>query len=219
MLASVYTVCYIELIDTPARTDGKIEVDWKFRPALTEEANNAYPCDVVERTVETPNNVDSTTYTVVVKIDENNFKSVKGIPRAAIRFVDQQYSSDLFLPTAFRHAIDIPDHMFPAAWRDMPKSSLMESGIMTSWIPFTFRSYTWRPNLPLSAVLVGVAILLLSQKRLRKVALHLVIVRRLCSHEPEKKSRIPSEDCEACSEIISKERKLRHRPAPSFWHQ
>jgi hypothetical protein len=218
MLASVYMVCYIELVDKPARTDGKVEIDWMYRPAMTEEADKAYPCDVVERTpVETPDNVDSTTYTVVLKIDENNFKSVEGIPRAAIRFVDQQYTSDLFLPTAFRHAIVIPNHMFPAAWRDMPKSSLMESGIMTSWIPFPFRSYTWRPNLPLSAVLVGVAILLLSQKRLRKVALHLVIVKRLCCHEPEKKSRTPSEECEACSEIISKERKLRHRPAPSFW--
>jgi hypothetical protein len=221
VLANVYTVCYIELIDKPVGTDGKVKVDWKYHPALTEEADNAYPCDVVERTiVETPNsltdNSSNNTYKVVLKIDENNFKSVEGIPRAAIRFVDQRYTSDQFLPTAFRHTVGIPDHMVPTAWRDIPKSSLIKSGIATLWIPVAFMSHTWWPHLPLSAVLVGVACLLLSQKIRRKVTVQIAITKRLCSHEPGKKSPTPSEDCEACSESSNKEPLLRHRLTASF---
>jgi hypothetical protein len=222
VLANVYTVCYIKLIDKPAGTDGKVKVDWRYHPALTEAADNAYPCDVVERTiVETPddlagNGLDNT-YTVVLKVDENNLKSVEGIPRAAIRFVDQRYTSDQFLPTAFRHTIGIPDHMVPEAWRDMPKISPMTSGIVSSWIPVTFMSYTWWPSLPLSVVLVGVAYLFSSQKRLRKVTLQLAIAKRPYSYEPGKKSSTPSADCEACSESSSKEPLLRHRPTASFW--
>jgi hypothetical protein len=219
IMANVYTVCYIKLIED--QVDGKVKFDWKYHPAMTEEADNAYPCDVVERKIaEPPNNlVDNgskytegiTTYGVVLKIDDTKFVSVEGIPRAAIRFVDQRYTSDQFLPTAFRHAIDLPDHMVPAAWRDMPESSAMKSGIVV-----TFMSYSWLPPLPLSAVLVGVACLFLSQKCRRKVSLHLAITKRLCSHESGKKSPTPSVDCVICSEISSKEALLRHRPSPSF---
>lgn len=42
---------------------------------------------------------------------------VEGIPRAGIKFVDRPYTSDIFLPNAFRHDIRIPDTMFPEAWR------------------------------------------------------------------------------------------------------
>jgi hypothetical protein len=168
-LANVYMVCYIQLINEQVGIDGKEKFDWKFYPSLAEEADNAFPCDVVERkTSETPNNlgdngsnnaVDSTTYTVVLKRDVLDLIRVEGIPRAAIRFVDQRYTSDLFLPTAFRHAIDLPDHMVPAAWRDGPKSGIVTSGIL---VLVTFNSYTWQPPLSLSAVvLAGVACLFL----------------------------------------------------------
>jgi hypothetical protein len=218
VLANVYTVCYVKIFDEQLGTDGKMMFDWKFHPALTEDADYSYPCHVVERKTAgavdnlaengSKNTVDSTTYTVVLKRD-NDVVSVEGFPRAAIRYVDQPYTSDLFLPTAFRHAIDIPDHMLPAAWRDSPKSSAMKSGLLTSWIPVTFTSYTWWPSLslPLYAVLSVLLVFYLSRKCRR----HLAITKCLCAHEPEKKSATTSEECDFCSEIISGEKLLRHR--------
>ena len=51
--------------------------------------------------------------------DEYTFYPVKvgSVDREAIRFVDVPYTTDLFLPTAFRHPIGIPEDMFPDAWR------------------------------------------------------------------------------------------------------
>jgi hypothetical protein len=40
------------------------------------------------------------------------------VPRSAIRFFDRPGTTDLHLPNAFRHAIYIPDDMFPEQWRD-----------------------------------------------------------------------------------------------------
>lgn len=39
------------------------------------------------------------------------------IPRGAISFVDSPYTTDIFLDTAFRHPIQIPDEIFPEPWR------------------------------------------------------------------------------------------------------
>jgi hypothetical protein len=40
------------------------------------------------------------------------------VQRKAIRFYDHMYTSDMFLRNAFRHEIQLPDEMVPAAWRD-----------------------------------------------------------------------------------------------------
>jgi hypothetical protein len=212
VLATVYTVCYVKIIDKQVGTDGKKIFDWNFYPALTEEADYSYPCHVIERKNAwtrdnladngSKNTVDSTTYTVALKRGDDDIVSIEGLPRAAIRYVDQPYTSNLFLSTAFRHAIDIPDHIVPAAWRDMPKSS-------TSWIPATYMSDTWGPSLsmPLYVVLVSVACLFLSRKCRR----HLATSNCLCAHEPEKKSSTTSEECVFCSESISGEQVLRQR--------
>ena len=39
------------------------------------------------------------------------------IPRGAISFADSAYSTDIFLDGAFRHPVQIPDDIFPPAWR------------------------------------------------------------------------------------------------------
>ena len=52
----------------------------------------------------------------------NNTKKdlfLKDTPRWAIEFVNEEYMSDEFLDNAFRHAIDIPDDIFPAMWKDI----------------------------------------------------------------------------------------------------
>lgn len=46
---------------------------------------------------------------------------IEDVPRAVIHFVDKPYTSDVFLPNAFRHDIRIPDEIFPEAWRNMRK--------------------------------------------------------------------------------------------------
>jgi len=43
---------------------------------------------------------------------------ISHIPRQAIGFVDRRYHSDQFITNAFRHEIDIPDDIFPTAWKD-----------------------------------------------------------------------------------------------------
>ena len=56
-------------------------------------------------------------YVVILTFHANNTKKdlfVKDTPRWAIEFV-----SDEFLDNAFRHAIDIPDDIFPAMWRNI----------------------------------------------------------------------------------------------------
>jgi hypothetical protein len=44
---------------------------------------------------------------------------MRGIPRRAVEFFDQGYTSDSFLQDVFRHEIELPDHMVPEAWRDL----------------------------------------------------------------------------------------------------
>jgi hypothetical protein len=40
------------------------------------------------------------------------------IPRGAITFADAAYTTDIFLPGAFRHPIGIPDEIMPNTWKD-----------------------------------------------------------------------------------------------------
>lgn len=46
--------------------------------------------------------------------DESN---PKWLHREALRFMDRAYSTDMWLPHAFRHPIGFPDDIFPDAWR------------------------------------------------------------------------------------------------------
>lgn len=114
-------------------------VKWKYSNRMYETGHNVLPCGVVSRTSnEDPNLIQARRdsnkpinikYTVVVELDyedEEQAKSglpppsflVTDVPRRAIRFYDHMYSSDMFLRTAFRHEIQLPDDMVPPAWRD-----------------------------------------------------------------------------------------------------
>jgi SET domain len=50
-----------------------------------------------------------------------NSNLIEDVPRAGIHFADKPYTSDVFLPNAFRHDIRIPDDIFPVAWRNLRK--------------------------------------------------------------------------------------------------
>ncbi|CAB9524160.1 Guanylate cyclase [Seminavis robusta] len=58
-------------------------------------------------------------YTAVAKINDNKSEKLTDAPREAFKFVDLAYSSDMFLPNAFRHALMIPDDIFPEAWKNL----------------------------------------------------------------------------------------------------
>jgi hypothetical protein len=59
-------------------------------------------------------------YTVRAPVGEaGGLQDVMDVPHAACTFVDQPYSSDLFIPGAFRHPIGIPDAVFPMAWKNL----------------------------------------------------------------------------------------------------
>lgn len=66
-----------------------------------------------------------TVYTVSVVFDATGSKqfTIKGIPRSEIFFETKKYASDQFVENAFRHVIDIPDQIFPAAWKDLEEDS------------------------------------------------------------------------------------------------
>ena len=55
-------------------------------------------------------------YTAVVV---NRKEKLSGLPREAFKFVDNPYTSDQFLPNAFRHPMLIPDEMFPEYWMNI----------------------------------------------------------------------------------------------------
>ena len=55
-------------------------------------------------------------YTAVVVDKREKFS---GFPREAFKFVDLPYTSDQFLPNAFRHPMMIPDEIFPEYWMNI----------------------------------------------------------------------------------------------------
>lgn len=56
--------------------------------------------------------------------------TVTNIPSYAVTLIDQPYTTDVFLPHAFRHEIGVPDGMYPDTWMmtdPMPKGDFIPS--------------------------------------------------------------------------------------------
>lgn len=86
------------------------------------------PCDVlrVRGDDSEGGGEDSLRYTAVYTIandngnpDEARHEKLIDAPRQAFRFMDQPYTTDMFLPHAFRHPMMIPDDMFPEYWMNL----------------------------------------------------------------------------------------------------
>jgi len=63
-------------------------------------------------------------YTAAYTVYDDNGKVEKhdkltDAPREAFRFIDRPYTSDMFLPNAFRHPILVPDNMWPEYWENL----------------------------------------------------------------------------------------------------
>jgi hypothetical protein len=84
------------------------------------------PCRILDRqdetktyTVEMDVDEELNYYTIPDDFDENETSRIRSqVPREAIFFAGQPYSSDLHLPNMFRHELIIPDHMIPDAWKN-----------------------------------------------------------------------------------------------------
>ena len=125
--------CYYNL---PLLTEGSpVTASWE--PA--EAVRRNHPCDILSR----EDNGDSTSYTVnfleqnshlgsygnkdkIPGIPKGCGLTVSGMPGEAIKFVDQRYSSDIFLPSFSTRdcGIVVPDNIWPEAWKNLPSAEL-----------------------------------------------------------------------------------------------
>jgi hypothetical protein len=120
----VRMACYVGPLDAdqPGKlVNGKLEYEWTFVKTLYYTTNNAFPCEILKRTGEYVDTADSIRpvaerYTVRVWRVEGFAWTVTHVPRRAIEFFDAKEMSDLHLRNAFRHEMDLPDHMLPLAW-------------------------------------------------------------------------------------------------------
>jgi len=124
---NVLMVCFVpmNLWDWTRSTPQKHQVDWYNTPRLLRFIKNSRKCSILERYTETRHG-DDILYTATITSTGDDTIEVKGIPRRAIRFVDQPYTSDQHISNAFRHEIAIPDDIFPGTWRDQ-KTDFMEN--------------------------------------------------------------------------------------------
>lgn len=92
---------------------------------FTEEVSGqTYPCDVLRYRRDDHGNYLYTAVLWQETSDETkSSKEIIGklvdVPRQALTYYDKPYTTDTFLPNAFRHDIRIPDDLFPLAWRNL----------------------------------------------------------------------------------------------------
>jgi SET domain len=119
----------------PANVQLMCDIACHFEPELVQEHLAAgtledylwnrnlawWPCVVLESRLD--NNSNRYLYKSVLKDIDEPFDAfeVQDAPLEIFHFVDIPYTSDAYLPNAFRHDIRIPDRLFPEAWRNAQK--------------------------------------------------------------------------------------------------
>ena len=122
------TFCYVGPLDEKQRPHlsrwSKVTFRWEYFDDLYQKSENAHPCEILVRhntdldTFPSVNPENQERYTARVLYDRKREWIVKQMPRTAIEFFDKPGTSDLFLRSAFRFNIGLPDDMLPKAWRD-----------------------------------------------------------------------------------------------------
>lgn len=118
-----------KLVHDIMQTNGKVALNWADYEVTSDEkhstrySENIQMCRVEDRTVIAENKFE---YNISVSGKRNGNGDdavmkvfVNGVPREEIEFQSMSYTSDLHLETAFRHAIGIPDEIFPVKWMDL----------------------------------------------------------------------------------------------------
>jgi len=105
--------CHYLLDDYETAFDGdpsEVFSDWHYWNG----DNTGYPCEVLERSA------DHLSYVVryVTTVEDNaEPRTISNVPREAIKFFDNPYTTDLHMVGAFRQPLGIPDELLPEAWR------------------------------------------------------------------------------------------------------
>ena len=105
--------------------DGSVTtIKWELTRGMF-EFSNMRPCRIMERQATKYKNVFFYSVQILNRYGlrkEERLTSpliVTHVPRKAIRLSDKIYTTDQHLPHAFRHAIGVPDDVFPEAWKDL----------------------------------------------------------------------------------------------------
>lgn len=122
----VHVACFLE---TQERPDGILMTHQKYGwdivdfldPATYDDfdGDHFYRVDVLDR-YEAPGFFYNYTVRARLSNADDGIEDVHNVPHYACTFVDLPYQSDLHLPSAFRHFIEIRDSHFPVAWRNLP---------------------------------------------------------------------------------------------------
>lgn len=121
----IATVCFVESVEE--LPDGEPKVNsarlgvrlWLGPKPITKVTGlNMGLCDLMERIEVVDDGMKSYNYTAFMMFN-NEKMEIRNIPQQAITLVDRPYSSDIHTKNAFRRWIDIEDHRFPQAWRNL----------------------------------------------------------------------------------------------------
>ncbi len=120
---SSFTACFLET-DTVAdgqpkdNAEGQEIFQWVGPKSYEDfEGQSLMVCDLQSSQF---NETSGYTYTVLTRFKgSTDIVEVKGVPHSAIILLEKPYMSDMHTFGAFRHWIEIPDEMFPQAWRDL----------------------------------------------------------------------------------------------------
>lgn len=121
--AGVVTACLVETEEIPdgrpkTNDKGQTILQWKGPNTFEEmEGVDRVVCDLISRDVDATGGY---VYTIKARLQgTNEIAQVEGVPHFAIALTDRPYTSDIHMPGAFRHYIEIDDHRFPQQWRDL----------------------------------------------------------------------------------------------------
>jgi len=114
---NLMTVCFlpedIEYAEIRKGAFGEERI-WFRDAGILDLSENGTPCKILDVY---RSESDSDLYVIEADLDDSTI-FVRDIPRKFISFVDKAYSTDEFLPGAFRHEIELPDDLFPITWKD-----------------------------------------------------------------------------------------------------
>jgi hypothetical protein len=117
---SIQPRCYVD-VDKLSRVDDEGWYD--FAATSGDLIDWTQPCDILSAKFDLDGDKDS--YRVIVSVNHDSTTveyQVKNVPWSAITFVDQSYQGLQYHHQAFRHEIQLPDDVFPPAWKDMAAS-------------------------------------------------------------------------------------------------
>lgn len=131
---NVWIGCYVGAVDqdqSGSLVDGKLEYKWEYEPDIYHTTLQVNDCEVLKRykeSIETADSIRSAGELYKIKIQRHSQMPliITDVPRRAIQFYDYQYMSDLDIREAFRHEMDIPDDLFPEAWKDVEEKEEAE---------------------------------------------------------------------------------------------